>query len=50
MILKTEPNRWTYSPQVITQLDKPIGRGARLFLETLLEESFKVSDSEAGDI
>ena len=50
VILETEPNRWTYSPQVITQPDKPIGRGARLFLETLLEEPFKVGDSEVGDV
>ena len=28
-------NRWTYEPQVITKTGRPLGRGARLFLETL---------------
>ena len=46
VILETEPNRWTYSPQVITQRDKPIGRGARLFLETLLATPFKTVNSK----
>ena len=38
VLLPCEPNRWSYQPQVITRAGLPLGRGGRLFLETLEEE------------
>ena len=37
VVLDSEPNRWSYEPQAILQEGRPLGRGARLFLETLFE-------------
>lgn len=34
-LLDAEPNAWTYHPEVITRRDHPLGRGGRLFFETL---------------
>lgn len=38
-LLEAEPNRWTYRPQLATPTGAVLGRGARLFIETLLGES-----------
>jgi DNA-binding transcriptional LysR family regulator len=38
VLLPCEPNRWSYQPQVIRREGVPLGRGGRLFLETLEEE------------
>ncbi len=46
VVLQAEANRWTYRPQVITQLGKPLGRGACLFLDILLDGSFTASSGE----
>jgi len=35
-LLDSEPNCWTYYPQVITQEGAQLGRGGELFIETLL--------------
>ena len=34
-LLDAEPNRWTYHPQAVTGEGRRLGRGGRLFLETL---------------
>jgi len=38
-LLATEPNRWTYYPQVITESGYRLGRAGQLFLEVLGEAS-----------
>jgi DNA-binding transcriptional LysR family regulator len=37
-LLNTEQNQWTYHPQIITRRGHELGRGGRLFLETLDEK------------
>ena len=39
VLLDSQPNRWAYAPQVITKNGRPLGRGARLFLDILLQAS-----------
>ena len=34
-LLPAEPNTWTYEPYIVTQTGAPLGRGARLFINTL---------------
>ena len=46
VLLDAEPNSWSYQPQVIVREEGPLGRGARLFMDTLFEgkpESWNLS-------
>ena len=36
-VLDTEQNSWTYSPVVVTRKGETLGRGGRLFIESLLD-------------
>lgn len=38
VLLSDKPNRWTYSPVVVSRRGQTLGRGARLFLERLMGE------------
>jgi DNA-binding transcriptional LysR family regulator len=37
-LLNAATNRWSYQPQIITPIDRRLGRGGQLFLATLKEE------------
>jgi len=35
VLLNSEPNRWTYQPQMLARTGHALGKGARLFVETM---------------